>query len=219
MNTASGTPTPVRRARAWLAAQGTVGRVRSEWIVVAVATELLIGLLIARDWRPDSFLGFADSLRSGLLCGLGQWLVVRGRIRRAGWWPLVTMLGWGAAHSAYVAAMIAFPAALTGSVNTFGILLRVWPWGVVVGLLQLALLSFTLCRPPYRFIVAAAASWAMAWAGAVLATAVLQWPWIPLACTGCRPSASYSWQASAACPARCSTVRWPGASRARAAAA
>jgi hypothetical protein len=101
---------------------------RMEWWIVATALGWLLGIATV-------YLGYtiwpaalnANSMWSaalaGAVIGLAQWLVLRRRVPRAGWWVLASALGWGflrliagEVFTSLVALLIigAVPAAVTG---------------------------------------------------------------------------------------------------------
>jgi hypothetical protein len=54
----------------------------------------------AEPLRPNLVLLVAASLVAGAIVGLGQWLLLRRILKRAGWWIPATVLGWGIAVGA-----------------------------------------------------------------------------------------------------------------------
>ena len=63
---------------------------------------LSLGLIydVLGDWLIDNVLGdWLDFLFLGIVPGIGvgvlQWLVLRGKVSRAGWWVLASTVGWG----------------------------------------------------------------------------------------------------------------------------
>ena len=65
------------------------------------------------------------TLGAGVAIGLAQWLVLRGRLPRAGWWILASVVGWGLVEpikGRFIDGLLesitigALPAAVTGLV-------------------------------------------------------------------------------------------------------
>jgi len=68
----------------------------------------------------------------GAIVGLGQWIMLRGLISRAGWWILATAGGW---MSGYLWAYMLFPPG--SDMTSFGSLLTPWLlFGLASGVLQ-----------------------------------------------------------------------------------
>lgn len=122
-------PEPAGRAaptaRLWVLAPGTVpAAVAWVWWVLAGAalwptsSALLVGIA---GWDPSRVYG-ADlvlptavaGLIGGLLFGSAQWLVLRRRVRGAGWWLLAAPAGWGLGALAAALVPTAGEAVLAG---------------------------------------------------------------------------------------------------------
>lgn len=100
---------------------------RAGWWIVATALGWPLGIAVV-------YLGYAiwpvvlnanstwSAMLIGAVTGLAQWLVLRRRVPRAGWWVLASALGWGLARlivgevftSLLELLVIAVPAAVTG---------------------------------------------------------------------------------------------------------
>ncbi|MGK7900480.1 MAG: hypothetical protein AB4352_03520 [Hormoscilla sp.] len=64
-----------------------------QWVLATVGGFGLSLLLIEIGERPD--MGVWEGLIGGGAIGLGQWLVLRGRISHAWWWIVASIVGWG----------------------------------------------------------------------------------------------------------------------------
>jgi hypothetical protein len=66
------------------------------WILAGVIQEP-IHRSIGRDYgfvMAEMAAGAAGWALTGLIIGIGQWLAIRSRVRRAGWWVVATVVGW-----------------------------------------------------------------------------------------------------------------------------
>jgi hypothetical protein len=74
---------------------------RMGWWVLATAGGWLVGVLLIvisgrlNFWTYESFDIDLAFIVLGLSIGLGQWLLLRRRLPRAGWWVGATVVGWG----------------------------------------------------------------------------------------------------------------------------
>jgi hypothetical protein len=97
----------------------------------------------------------------GLLAGIAQWLVLRKRVERSGWWVLASALGWAAGRT--VAGALIWVEARAGV-------------GLVVGIAQWLLLRKQVERSGW-WVLASALGWAIGWtvAGAVSGAVARAW--------------------------------------------
>jgi hypothetical protein len=116
-------------------------------------------------------------LTVGPLLGIGQWLVLRSRVRQAGWWILASTLGWFAGETIIISLL----PAVTGSVVFTGAI-----WGLALGIPQWFLLRRWFYGAAW-WIVSSTLAWAIgpilgpSLVGAVVGaitgvTLVLIWP-------------------------------------------
>jgi hypothetical protein len=122
----------------WLLLRPLIGKATG-WIAVTITTWALgwtIWAAVAAGPRaPNAALNSLALLAGGACNGLGQWLVLRQSVRRAGWWLLVVALSWGIPMSfrpASIASMSPYRGALIGAVTGIALLL----FCVVVGGIQ-----------------------------------------------------------------------------------
>ncbi len=69
----------------------------SGWWVVATAAGYPLGGLLQQAFPGidnPALRSFSMALSFGLAIGIAQWLFLRGRVRRAGWWVLISVAGW-----------------------------------------------------------------------------------------------------------------------------
>lgn len=145
-----------------------------QWVGLAIVAEFWIWLLVGRFWRPDQFSTLRDTACVGFLYGIGQWLVLRGRINKAGGWPFFTVVGWVGVHLLYWFMLGYFPDQLGDKLNSFVFWLQVLPLGLGVGIMQFLLLAFTAKRPDW-WVLVTTACWGIEWGGALIGTQLLQW--------------------------------------------
>jgi hypothetical protein len=105
----------------------------------------------------------------GAVVGTAQWLVIRGRLRRVGWWVPATSVGW--ASAGVVAGILS--GAMGGAVTGVGRDVGVWGFVVAaaVGILALGLLPVTFQWMILRREVHRARRWLVGAAVAFLVTA------------------------------------------------
>jgi hypothetical protein len=114
------------RARGWLVAT-TVGAITYLAFLglatdVGTATSRLLANILNVIWGglPDVWLGIASGALLGATIGFTQWIVLRRRFLRAGWWILACAAGWTVAallgHASQCLQLLAQPApgAITG---------------------------------------------------------------------------------------------------------
>jgi hypothetical protein len=75
------------------------------WWVLATTVGWLVGFAICEAFKAFLESITADGAVIGVSVGIAQWLVLRGRIGRAGWWILATIVGF--AIGKYVGGVIA----------------------------------------------------------------------------------------------------------------
>jgi hypothetical protein len=105
----------------------------------------------------------------GAAVGTAQWLVIRGRLKRVGWWAPATSAGW--ASAGVVAGILS--GAMGGAVTGVGRDVGVWGFVVaaVVGVLALGFLPVTFQWMMLRRQVHHAGRWLLGAAGAFLVAA------------------------------------------------
>lgn len=105
----------------------------------------------------------------GAAVGMAQWLVIRGRLRRVGWWVPATSAGW--ALAGVVAGILS--GAMGGAVTGVGRDVGVWGFVVAaaVGILALGFLPVTFQWMLLRPQVHRARRWLLGAAGAFLVAA------------------------------------------------
>ena len=105
----------------------------------------------------------------GAAVGIAQWLVIRGRLKRVGWWAPATGAGW--ALAGVVAGILS--GAVSGAVTGVGQDVGAWGFVVaaVVGILALGLLPVTFQWMMLRRDVHRARRWLLGAAGAFLGAA------------------------------------------------
>ena len=89
----------------------------------------------------------------GIILGALQWLVLRRRISRSGWWMVASLLGWALAVS--VVQSLDRLGLLSGLSETVGFILGFGLVGTVVGIVTGGLLVWLLWQSPGRTVVAA----------------------------------------------------------------
>jgi hypothetical protein len=75
----------------------------------------------------------------GAVTGILQWLVLRGKVSRAGWWVLASTVGWGLS----MAVSIAVPSGVTDDIDFMGLVVT----GAVLGAVTGAALVWLLRQP------------------------------------------------------------------------
>jgi len=96
----------------------------------------------------------------GVAVGLAQWVVLRKRIERSGWWILVSGVGWAAGRGL---ASLLFPAQNTILIGAM--------IGAILGLAQWVVLRHRVVQS-WWWIVVSALSWGLALTGVLGATLV-----------------------------------------------
>ena len=80
---------------------------RSGWWILATAIALAV-FGVANPFRPgETFFGSIAFIGPGIPAGLGQWLILRRKFLRAGWWILATVVGSAVAFPVGIATAIA----------------------------------------------------------------------------------------------------------------
>ena len=104
----------------WLVLRRLIGKANG-WVALTITAWALGWALwaaaVAWSSSPNAILSSMALLAGGAISGLGQWLVLRQSVRRAGWWVLATALGWGVPLSlrpAGIASMSPFRGAMVG---------------------------------------------------------------------------------------------------------
>ena len=90
----------------------------------------------------------------GIILGVLQWLVLRRRISRSGWWMVVSLLGW--ALTVPVVRSLDRLGLMRGLSETIGLILGFGLAGTVVGIVTGGLLVWLLWQSSGRTVVAAA---------------------------------------------------------------
>jgi hypothetical protein len=110
------------------------------WIMAMAAgasLALLLGqiLLLAIDnvvWLPADAVFIAGML--GLFLGIGQWLLLRPRLPRSGWWVFASLIG--GIIAGFVVNQIGNQAISLALFGTFGLILGAFQWSVLRGRLR-----------------------------------------------------------------------------------
>ncbi len=117
----------------WLVLRRLIGKANG-WIALTIATWALGWALwaaaVAWSSSPNAVLSSLALLVGGAYSGLGQWLVLRRSVHRAGWWVLATALGWGVPLSlrpAGIASMSPFRGAMVGAVTGIALVIFLNP--------------------------------------------------------------------------------------------
>jgi hypothetical protein len=123
-----------------------------EW-VIATTVGWVVGFAIC-----EAFKAFLDSIQAdgvviGLSVGIAQWLVLRGRIGRAAWWILATVIGFGVGKWIGERLVEADP-------GIVGDLLSGVAIGVSVGVAQWLILRPQITRAAW-WVVASVLAWAI----------------------------------------------------------
>jgi len=131
---------------------------------IVIGSVLLYALIFAAKAivpgvNEDRLMGWALIPILGLMLGVAQWIILRRRVRHAGWWILATAGGWSVvmAASAFLIRVLGV-APGSESVATITMLLSTLVAGLWVGVLQLPVLYRYLRWSPL-WIVASAAGW------------------------------------------------------------
>jgi hypothetical protein len=137
----------------------------AQWIVATVVG-WMIGFYVCEAIKQIISTLFTDGLVIGTAIGLAQWLVLRRRIERVGWWLPASIVGFGAgkALAQLVLPGLGAPELATSAIT--GILI-----GLAVGVLQ-GLILRRAALAPVRWILANVLGWALGWA--VIAAADLE---------------------------------------------
>lgn len=113
----------------WLLLRPLIGKATG-WIAVTITTWALgwaiWAAVAAGSSAPTAVRNTLALLGGGACSGLGQWLVLRHSVRRAGWWILAVALGWGIPLSfrpASIASVSPYRGVLIGAVTGIALLL------------------------------------------------------------------------------------------------
>jgi len=113
----------------WLLLRPLIGKADG-WIAVTIITWALGWAIwaaaMAGSSAPNAVLNSLALLVGGASSGLGQWLILRQSVRRAGWWVLAVALGWSVPlsfRSTSIASMSPYRGVLVGAVTGIALLL------------------------------------------------------------------------------------------------
>jgi hypothetical protein len=138
------------------------------WVAASTAAIVLGSLLlygmvfaakaVAPGVNEDRWLGWAIFLVLGTMLGAAQWIILRRRLRRAGWWIPATAGGWIVVIAAGDLLTRVGIAPGSESATTGVVLLSTLAAGISLGFLQLPIL-YRRIRWPFLWILASAIGW------------------------------------------------------------
>ncbi len=140
--------TPLTRADWGLALQWVMATTAG-WVVGFAACEALKAILEFLAHPPT------DGAVIGLSVGIAQWLVLRRRINRAGWWILASIVGFGVGKD--VGDMVAQAVSVAAGLGLAGIVI-----GISLGLSQWLVLRRHV-PDAHWWIWATAIAWTLGW--------------------------------------------------------
>jgi hypothetical protein len=115
---------------------------RMGWWVLATFLGWILGVILLAGWLSLDIVSFPFGrldltfLVIGLAVGIGQWLLLRRRIPRAGWWVVASLLGWGSV--VLITGVYGNPSGISASIEVQLIALGLMPacvTAVMMGLL------------------------------------------------------------------------------------
>ena len=114
---------------------------RTGWWVLASAVGWFVAMRVGGflDEVLDWTLWYVSGVVGGAVVGAAQWLVLRQRVARAGWWVLPTVAGW---------VMFWFGAAMVFEINVFlGVVVVELIFGALYGAITGSMLVWLLQQP------------------------------------------------------------------------